>query len=313
MYAVPAKGRPAFRYPHATMAPAFYQAAGSVAQPPFNYANKAAPMMMAPFYNTAAAAAAMPPPVTGVPVRQVWAHNLDAEMDAVLAFATRARHVSFSVQYPGVVHGGADQQQDPAALTTEKRYAFLKANVDALKPLQVGLAILADDGRCAAWEFNLAGFDPSTDPHAPRSVAHLAARGMDLAAHRAVGVPVHRFSMALHHCALLRRPGIAWVTHAGAYHVAYFLKIITGGQPMPADITGFLALARRFLCGDVFDVARVAGDRPGLPVGLERIAAVLGLAAPLGSPRLAGARAVLAMQVFVTLGPGFYRGFAPLI
>ncbi|TVU08988.1 hypothetical protein EJB05_42420, partial [Eragrostis curvula] len=286
-----------FRYPHAAMAPAFYRAA----VPP-----------QAPFHHPAVAAVPPPPLPIGIPVRQVWAHNLDTEMDAVLAFATRAVRVAVNVQYPGVVHG-AGMQADPGALAPEKRYAFLKANVDALKPLQLGLAVATDDGRCLAWEFNLAGFDRDADPHATRSVAYLAGRGMDLDAHRLRGVPAARLTMALHHCGLLRRPGLAWVTYAGAYHVAYLMKIVTGGRPLPGDVAGFVALVQRFLGGDVHDVARMAGNCPGLPIGLERIAGALGLAPPLGSAHLAGARAVVAMQVFFALGSGFGRGLAPLI
>jgi CCR4-NOT transcription complex subunit 7/8 len=108
-----------------------------------------------------------------VPVRKVWARNFTAEMDALDAFATRARHVAVNVQYPG------------SSATAEKRYAVLKANVDALKPLQLGLAVLRDDGQCTAWEFNITGFDRESDPYSADSVEYLQARGMKLNALRA--------------------------------------------------------------------------------------------------------------------------------
>jgi CCR4-NOT transcription complex subunit 7/8 len=283
------------------------------AAPFHNYA--AVPMPpAAPFQNYAPLSHAAlfvpsPPPVPiDVPVRKVWARNFTAEMDALDAFATRASHVAVNVQYPGVLH------EDPgSSATAEKRYAVLKANVDALKPLQLGLAVLRDDGQCKAWEFHLAGFDRESDPYSADSVEYLQARGMRLDALRVGGVPVSLLSMRLHHCGLLRRPGLAWVTYDGAYHVAHLLKAINASQPLPGDIAGFHALVGRFLQGDAYDVARMAAVHPNLPVGLEQIADALGLPKPMVSPRLAGARVVLALQVFLCLGPSFYPGFAPVI
>ncbi|TVU08989.1 hypothetical protein EJB05_42421, partial [Eragrostis curvula] len=259
-----------------------------------------------PFRHTAGGAPP-PPPFFGIPVRQVWANNLDAEVRAVRALAANARYVAVNVQYPGVVFNAAGNA-DPCAVTAEERYAAVKANVDALKPLQLGIAVGTHDGRCVAWEFNLSGFDRAADQHAPGSVAYLAGRGMDLDAHRARGVPAARLAAALHRCGLLRGRGFAWVTYAGVYHVAYLLKIVTGGQPLPGDVAGFLDAVRGFLGEEVYDVARLVVDCPTLPVGLERVANALGLAPPLWSPRLAGAGAALALQAFAALEFNVFRG-----
>ncbi|KAF8670662.1 hypothetical protein HU200_050474 [Digitaria exilis] len=248
-------------------------------------------------------------PQFGVPVRSVWGANFDAEMVALRGFAARASSVAFAVHYPGVVHGhGGGATTDHNTLTAEQRYAAVKANVDALKPLQVGLAVGTRDGLCLAWEFNLRGFDPATDPHAPGSIEYLASRGMDLDAHRARGVPMARLTYALHRCGLLRRPGLTWVTYAGAYHAAYLLKVIGGGLPLPGDVAGFLAAMQRFLGGDVYDVARMASDCPYMPVGLERVAATIGLASPQCSPGLAGAGAAIALHAFMSLMFNVFMG-----
>jgi hypothetical protein len=218
--AAPPPAAPFHSYAGVPMPPAApfhnYAAAPPPAAPFHNYA--AVPMPpAAPFQNYAPLSHAAlfvpsPPPVPiDVPVRKVWARNFTAEMDALDAFATRASHVAVNVQYPGVLH------EDPgSSATAEKRYAVLKANVDALKPLQLGLAVLRDDGQCKAWEFHLAGFDRESDPYSADSVEYLQARGMRLDALRVGGVPVSLLSMRLHHCGLLRRPGLAWVTYDGA-------------------------------------------------------------------------------------------------
>jgi CCR4-NOT transcription complex subunit 7/8 len=102
--------------------------------------------------------------------------------------------------------------------------------------------------------------------------------------------------------------GLSWVTYTGAYHVAYLLKIVTGGCPLPNDLAGFVGAVRHFLGDQVYDVAGMAAECPKLPVGLERIAAHLGFHPPWNSPRLAAAAGVRALQVFRSLEDGELRG-----
>ena len=207
-----------------------------------------------------------PPPPFRVPVNAVWADNFDAVRRDMGYFAAHARCVAVKVHYPGVIHGVIGQ--DLGALTAEKRYAVLKANVDALKPLQVGLAVATDDGRFAAWEFNLSDFDPAADPHAVQSLLHLGRRGLNYLEHRLRGVPMEELTRALRRSGLLSsRPGVSLVTHTGAYHLAYLMKVLNGGDPLPGDMAGFLGSVRRSLGEDVYDVARMAADCRDMPGG----------------------------------------------
>ncbi|KAJ1296205.1 hypothetical protein BS78_01G281800 [Paspalum vaginatum] len=204
----------------------------------------------------------------GVPVHEVGAENFDEMQSTIGYFAAHARCVAVNVQYqcPGVVRGAG---QDLGALTLEQRYAILKANVDDLKPLQVGLAIYTDDGRVAAWEFNASEFNLR-------------------------GVPMAKLIRVLR---LTCRPGVELATHAGAYHVAYIVKIISGGKQLPDDVAGFLRAVHRSIGDDVYDVARMAADCPDLPMGLERIACMR-----------AGAGSVLTLRVYLALCSHPYRG-----
>ncbi|CAN6163922.1 unnamed protein product [Urochloa humidicola] len=266
--------------------------------------------MPPPFHHAVASLGVPMAPHIGVPVRTVWAANLDAEMFSVRALAARARFVAFAVHYPGVVFHDVAGAADHNTLSAGQRYAAIKANADALKPLQVGLAVGTHDGRCLAWEFNLSGFDRAADPHAPGSVEYLVeARGMDLDAHRARGIPVGMLAGALRGSGLLRRRDLTWICYAGAYHAAYLLKVVTGGLPLPGDVAGFLAAMQQLVGGEVYDVARMARDCPDMPVGLERVAGCLGLAPALDSPRLAGAGAVLTLQAFLSLVFGVFNGY----
>ncbi|KXG38897.1 LOW QUALITY PROTEIN: hypothetical protein SORBI_3001G293900 [Sorghum bicolor] len=249
----------------------------------------AVPMMPAPF---------------AVPVHEVWADNFHDVEAAIGYFAAHARCVAVDVHYPGVVHGAADHHHlhDLVALTAEQRYATVKANVDALKPLQLGLAVVTDDGMVAAWEFNLSDFDPAVDPHAASSVSGRGLRCDDL---RLRGIPVAKLTRALR---LISRPGVSWVTHTGAYHVAYLMKVVSGGNKLAGDVAGFMAAVRRSLGEDVYDVATMASDCRDMPVGLEGIASRLGVAPPLSMHPLAGAGSVLALGAFMKLRFHVFRG-----
>ncbi|XP_037416804.1 uncharacterized protein LOC119279783 [Triticum dicoccoides] len=91
-------------------------------------------------------------------------------------------------------------------MTVAQRYALMKANVEGLKPLQVGIAVCDHQGQQVAWEFNLRDFCRLTDPHDQKV---LMGSGLIGAGHM--------------------RP-LSWITYVGAYYVAYQLKIVIGGM-----------------------------------------------------------------------------------
>jgi CCR4-NOT transcription complex subunit 7/8 len=249
----------------------------------------------------------MPAPHVPVLVHPVWAWSFHQEAARLRHFAEGARYVAVNVHYPGLVHHpGKDQD----ALTDEKRYPILKANVDALKPLQVGIAVCDRAGKSEAWEFNLRDFRRHSDPHDANSLAYLAGRGLDVDTFANHGVDAWSLGAMLLNYSGLIGPwrGLSWVTYTGAYHVAYLLKIVTGGYPLPNDVAGFVGPVRHFLGDQVYDVAGMGTDCPKLPVGLESIAAHLGFHPPWNSPRLAAAAGVRTLLVFSTLEDGELRG-----
>ena len=265
------------------------------------------PLQSAPMPAVSTMPLQQPAPPFAVPVHEVWADNFHDVEAAIGYFAAHARCVAVDVHYPGVVHGAADHHHlhDLVALTAEQRYATVKANVDALKPLQLGLAVVTDDGMVAAWEFNLSDFDPAVDPHAASSVSYLRGRGLRCDDLRLRGIPVAKLTRALR---LISRPGVSWVTHTGAYHVAYLMKVVSGGNKLAGDVAGFMAAVRRSLGEDVYDVATMASDCRDMPVGLEGIASRLGVAPPLSMHPLAGAGSVLALGAFMKLRFHVFRG-----
>jgi CCR4-NOT transcription complex subunit 7/8 len=101
---------------------------------------------------------------------------------------------------------------------------------------------------------------------------------------------------------------VSWITYTGKYHVAYLVKIVTGGNQLPDNLIGFVAAVVWCLGEDVYDVARLARDFPDVPVGLERIANTFGLRKPLLSPQLSGAGSVHALEAFMILRSRVFHG-----
>ena len=63
------------------------------------------------------------------------ASSIDSQLSAIGYFAAHARCVAVDVHYSGVVHGADHHYLIALTGTAEQRYATVKANVGALKPL----------------------------------------------------------------------------------------------------------------------------------------------------------------------------------
>ncbi|RLM97842.1 hypothetical protein C2845_PM06G22420 [Panicum miliaceum] len=233
---------------NASAAPATFPLAPPL--PPPRVVQPLPPPPAAPYnkYNHAVAA-----PVLGVQIRSVTAANYEAELDAIGSLLARSE----------------------AQLAPPERYALLKANVDELPAVQLGLTLCdeygnipvalgsSDGGRPleVAWEVTFSDFDARRDRHAPESVAFLRSRGVDVDQSRARGVASAAFAAKL--AAVLsstRRGELTWAAFGGAYEFAYVVKMIAGGRPLPGTWHEFAAQATALLGGRLFDAKRVAAS-----------------------------------------------------
>ncbi|KAG6482928.1 probable CCR4-associated factor 1 homolog 11 [Zingiber officinale] len=142
-----------------------------------------------------------------VEVRSVWAHNLDEEFALIRSAVPFHPFVALDTEYPGVVVASKNPY---CTLTLPQRYELIRANVEALRIVQVGLTLsdaagnlpcaIYSDGTCVryVWEFNFRDFDIIRDRYAPSSVELLKANGIDFQKNQIWGIDSCTFA---HHLA----------------------------------------------------------------------------------------------------------------
>ncbi|KAL6877525.1 hypothetical protein ACP4OV_012740 [Aristida adscensionis] len=309
--------------PHAGVAPVFpFPAAPShVAAFPLVAPVRLPPPPFAgvPYYGGAVPGRAVAaPPTVNVQMRSVTAGNFIAEVDLIGSFLPSFPFVAVDTEYPGAVHrppaGARDSQ-----LTPDERYALVKANVDELPIVQLGVTLcdahgnlpLGVDGRGhtvgLAWEVNFSDFDVHGDRHVPESVAFLRSQGVDFDLARAHGVSSGAFMERLAGVlpAAQRRGDLTWAAFGGAYDFGYLLKMLTGGQPLPETRQEFVEQVRAHLGGRVFDAKYMAehcGRADLCGVGLKRVADSLGVQRHFPEPPcLAGPKSLTASRIHTAI------------
>jgi CCR4-NOT transcription complex subunit 7/8 len=264
----------------------------------------------------------VPPQVPDLQVRPVTAANYETELDCIGFLLARYPYVAIDTEYPGTVHRPRPPWMAAERdLSPPERYALVKANVDEIPVVQLGITLcdwfgnvptFADgDGRQheVAWEVTFSDFDVHRHRHAPESVAFLQSRGLDFDHARARGVSSAAFAAML--AAVLSSPAwrleeVTWAAFGGAHDFAYLVKMLAGGRPLPGTWHEFAALAGDLLGGRVFDAKYMAEhcERTDLSGGgLRGVAASLRVRQDLPERPawLAGRKSYVASRVFTAM------------
>ncbi|KAG6483033.1 hypothetical protein ZIOFF_059673 [Zingiber officinale] len=243
-----------------------------------------------------------------VEVRSVWAHNLDEEFALIRSAVPFHPFVALDTEYPGVVVASKNPY---CTLTLPQRYELIRANVEALRIVQVGLTLsdaagnlpcaIYSDGTCVryVWEFNFRDFDISRDRFAPSSVELLKANGIDFQKNQIWGIDSCRFAHHLATSGLLsfgHFSPVSWVTFQGAYDFAFLVKMLTCDCKLPKTVREFLHLVHFFFGKRVFDVKHLCKHCPGLYGGLERVASTVRVERAVGSRQQSGSDSLLTWQ-----------------
>ncbi|OIW16624.1 hypothetical protein TanjilG_01863 [Lupinus angustifolius] len=244
-----------------------------------------------------------PPRQGSVVIRRVWRSNVEAEFHLIRNIITSYPVIAMDTEFPGLV---IRSESNFRHRKPSENYALLKANVDRLHLIQVGLTLSDKHGNLPnlgtpysfIWEFNFCDFDVSRDLHAPESIALLRRQGIDFEMNRKFGIHLMHFRQLLLRSRILgRRNQVSWVTFHSAYDFGFLVKILTR-RPLPEELAGFLHTVRIFFGEMVFDVKHVMKFCSNLYGGLDRICQTLRVDRVAGNSHQAGSDSLLTLHAF---------------
>ncbi|XP_028769644.1 probable CCR4-associated factor 1 homolog 9 [Neltuma alba] len=120
-------------------------------------------------------------------VREVWASNLVSELSLIRAAMPTSCFASFDTEFPGTIITPDVDKRSYSKLSPPTNYSFMKANVDELKIIQIGLTLSDSDGNLTnfgtpngyIWQFNFSDFDAEHDCHNVESIQLFEKQGID--------------------------------------------------------------------------------------------------------------------------------------
>ena len=214
--------------------------------------------------------------------------------------------ISMDTEFPGVVFKSNLDFREP-----ENSYAVMKANVECLHLIQVGLTLSHYEGNLPSfescqhfiWEFNFREFNVAHHLHAPESIALLQHQGIDFEKNQKFGVDIVRFVELLMSSGMLCNNAIEWVTFQGVYDFGYLLKtliyrFLPTQQLMPMNLSHFIKLVKYFFRGPIYDVKHLMKFCPNLYGGLDRVCDLLRLYRAVGRSHQAGSDSLLTLHAF---------------
>lgn len=230
-----------------------------------------------------------------VEIRDVWASNLDEEMEVIRDLIDKYHFIAMDTEFPGVV------ARPVGEFGGDMHYQTLRCNVDMLRLIQLGITLVDGEGNfvpgCTCWQFNFK-FSLSDDMFAQDSIELLKTSGIDFERFEKFGIDVQYFGELMMMSGLVLNDDIRWISFHSKYDFGYLLKTLTC-LDLPQDEAGFLdQLFTYFPC--IYDVKFMMTAIEGLHGGLSSLADTLQIER-IGPMHQAGSDSLLTAQVFFGL------------
>ncbi|XP_065192023.1 CCR4-NOT transcription complex subunit 7-like [Sycon ciliatum] len=232
----------------------------------------------------------------------IWDYNLEKEFERIRDLVNDYNYIAMDTEYPGVVARPYGEFRTP----TDQQYQGVKANVDILKIIQIGITFFNQYGQTPpgihTFQFNFK-FSLKTDMFAKDSIELLTTAGIQFEEHDKRGIdPVH-FSELLVSSGLVLNNVVRWIAFHGSYDFAYLMKLVLGTK-LPVDEAAFFELYRLFF-PRIYDVKYLMKSVKTLKGGLQDVASTLEIDR-VGPQHQAGSDSLLTGHVFFRMREMFF-------
>lgn len=242
-------------------------------------------------------------------IREVWNDNLEDEFALIREIVDDYPYIAMDTEFPGVVLRPLGEYKN----FTDFHFKTLKANVDLLKLIQLGLTFSDEKGnlptcgtgKYCVWQFNFREFNPNEDVYAHDSIELLRRSGIDFKKTVDNGVDAYRFSELLMSSGIVLNDTVSWVTFHSGYDFGYLLKILTC-QNLPETQESFFKLIKMYF-PTVYDIKHMMRFCNHLHGGLNKLAELLEVER-VGICHQAGSDSLLTCCTFMKLKESFFHG-----
>lgn len=244
-----------------------------------------------------------------VQIREVWDDNLTQEFALIREIVDDFPFVAMDTEFPGIVCRPVGTFKS----TSDYHYAMLKANVDMLKLIQLGLTFSDERGNIptcntgigCVWQFNFREFDVQRDIYATDSIELLRQCGMDFKKNKERGVDALRFGELLMSSGVVLNEDVHWVTFHSGYDFGYLLKLLTC-KSLPDTQAGFFKFIKIYF-PTLYDVKHLMKFCNSLHGGLNKLAELLDVQR-VGVCHQAGSDSLLTSRTFTKLSESYFNG-----
>lgn len=242
-------------------------------------------------------------------IREVWNDNLEAEFALIREIVDNYPYIAMDTEFPGVVIRPIRNFES----ATERNYQTLKANVDLLKLIQLGLTFSDENGnlptcgtnKYCIWQFNFRDFNLNRDVYAQDSIELLSLSGINFRKNNENGVSAMKFSELLMSSGVVLNDSVHWVTFHSAYDFGYLIKILTW-QELPSTQSAFFDRIKIFF-PVLYDIKHLMKFCNNLHGGLNKVAELLEVER-IGTSHQAGSDSLLTCCTFMKLKENYLGG-----